>query len=208
MDGGAGRGTRSSNDIKRSWDRVATTARQNLCRNWQNGRLWWNDPDAVVLTGELSDDEFRFHATAIYATGGMVLSGDDLTKISPDRLAMLRKFLPPIGRAAVFEDDSLRVGVIKLPNALMVCLFNWEDSPQTLSFRLPGPGQITDYWSGEALGRREGVITIKEMPPRSARLLVCKASPFIPAAHPQSALQRIKLSRKCLITSLGKLKIV
>jgi alpha-galactosidase len=38
-------GSRSSNDIKRSWDRVMTTARQNLSRNWQNGRLWWNDPD-------------------------------------------------------------------------------------------------------------------------------------------------------------------
>ncbi|MCM3873622.1 MAG: alpha-galactosidase, partial [Pyrinomonadaceae bacterium] len=42
-------GSRSSNDIKRTWERVATTARQNLQRNWQNGRLWWNDPDAVVL---------------------------------------------------------------------------------------------------------------------------------------------------------------
>src|SRR5438105_7222136 len=33
-------GSRSSNDIKRSWDRFASTARQNLSRNWQNGRLW------------------------------------------------------------------------------------------------------------------------------------------------------------------------
>ena len=47
-------GSRSSNDIKRTWDRIETTARQNLSRNWQNGRLWWNDPDAVVLA-ERSD---------------------------------------------------------------------------------------------------------------------------------------------------------
>ncbi|MCA1652001.1 MAG: hypothetical protein LC753_17610, partial [Acidobacteria bacterium] len=58
-------GSRSSNDIKRTWDRMARTARQNLSRNWQNGRLWWNDPDAVVLTGPLTDDEFQFHATAL-----------------------------------------------------------------------------------------------------------------------------------------------
>ena len=75
--------------------------------------LWWNDPDAVVLTGDLSEETFRFHATAIYATGGMILSGDDLTKISAERLAMLRKLQPPTGQAARFADDSLRVGKIK-----------------------------------------------------------------------------------------------
>ena len=167
-------GSRSSNDIKRSWDRVLGTARQNLSRNWQNGSLWWNDPDAVVLTGDLSEDEFRFHATAIYATGGMLLSGDDLTKIQPERLAMLRKLVPPAGQAAVFADSSLRVGTIKLKNEWMICLFNWDNAPQTLSFQLPRAGQITDYWSGEGLGRHEGVFTIKDMPPHSARLLVCK----------------------------------
>jgi len=166
-------GSRSSNDIKRSWDRVETTARQNLSRNWQNGRLWWNDPDAVVLTGDLKEDEFRFHATAIYASGGMVLSGDDLTKISPERLAMLRKLQPPTGVAARFNDDSLSVGTVKLPGHQIVCLLNWDQAPRTLSFRLPQASQITDYWSGEALGRHEGVFT-KEVPPHSARLLVCK----------------------------------
>ena len=91
-------GSRSSHDIKRDWKRFSDTARQNLSRNWQNGRLWWNDPDAIVLTGELSEDEFRFHATVIYASGGMILSGDDLTTITPPRLAMLRKLQPPTGR--------------------------------------------------------------------------------------------------------------
>ena len=55
-----------------SSERVGDDRPQNLLRNWQNGRLWWNDPDAVVLTGDLSEETFRFHATAIYATGGMI----------------------------------------------------------------------------------------------------------------------------------------
>jgi hypothetical protein len=100
-------GSRSSNDIKRTWDRVARTARENLGRNWQNGRLWWNDPDAVVLAGDLGEEERSFHATAILATGGMVLYGDDLSTIPPTRLEMLRKLHPPTGVAARFEDDSL-----------------------------------------------------------------------------------------------------
>lgn len=166
-------GSRSSNDIKRTWDRIATTARQNLSRNWQNGRLWWNDPDAVVLSGDLPETEFLFHATAIYATGGMVLSGDDLTRLPADRLAMLRKLVPPTGVAAEFDDDTLRVGVVRLPGVRMVCLFNWSDETQTATFQLPRRAAVTDYWTGEALGRRAGPVSLA-MPPRTARLLACR----------------------------------
>ncbi|MGH9969026.1 MAG: glycoside hydrolase family 36 protein [Pyrinomonadaceae bacterium] len=166
-------GSRSSNDIKRSWERIATTARQNLKRNWQNGQLWWNDPDAVVLTGDLPEDEFCFHATTIYATGGMILSGDDLTKISQERLAMLRKLQPPTGVAARFSDDTLRVGTIKFPDREVFCVFNWENTPQKISLPLARQRSITDFWSGKSLGKHEGEFTIQEMAPHSARLLVC-----------------------------------
>ena len=166
-------GSRSSNDIKRTWDRVATTARQNLSRNWQNGRLWWNDPDAVVLSGDLTDDELRFHATAIYASGGMVLAGDDLTALPPARLAMLARLLPPTGIAAEFEDDTLKVGSIRLADRRMVCLFNWTDRPATSAFRLAAPTLVTDVWSGESLGRREGAVPV-EVPAHGAKLLECR----------------------------------
>jgi len=165
-------GSRSSNDIKRTWDRIATTARQNLQRNWQNGKLWWNDPDAVVLTGDLPENEFRFHATAIYATGGMILSGDDLTKISAERLAMLRKLQPPTGKAARFADDALRVGTIRTSGQEIFCLFNWENPPQQISVHLSRARRITDFWSGENLGRHTGDF-VSEVPGHSARLLVC-----------------------------------
>jgi len=169
-------GSRSSNDIKRSWDRVATTARQNLKRNWQNGRLWWNDPDVVVLTGDLSENEFRFHATAIYATGGMLLSGDDLTKVNAEKLAMLRKLQPPTGVAARFSDESLRVGTVRFPGSQAVCLFNWDDATRIISFRLPRASHVSDFWSGEDLGRHEGELMTSEMAPHSSRLLICRGN--------------------------------
>ncbi len=165
-------GSRSSGDIKRQWSVFARDARQTFNRNWQNGHLWWNDPDAVLLTGELPEDEFQFHATAIYASGGAVLSGDDLTKISAPRLAMLRKLLPPTGVAAEFQDERLQVGVTKVANGVMVSFFNWEDKPQTLSFPLPKRAHISDYWTGEEMGEHEGIFVIKDMAPHSARLLL------------------------------------
>ena len=166
-------GSRSSNDIKRTWERIATTARQNLSRNWQNGRLWWNDSDAIVLTGDLPDNEFQFHATAIYASGGMILSGDDLTKISEQKLAMLRKLQPPTGVAARFDDDSFRVGRIDLPQRRqVVSLLNWENTLQTIAFRLARRTRITDFWNDAALGTHTDEFTVA-MPPRSGRLLIC-----------------------------------
>jgi alpha-galactosidase len=109
-----------------------------------------------------------------------VLSGDDLTKLPPERAAMLRKLLPPTGVAATFDDATLRVGVATLPTARMMCLFNWDDRPQTLAVHLPRAMRLTDYWTGQPLrhaGRpgeqrdvTAGTLSI-EMAPRSARLL-------------------------------------
>jgi hypothetical protein len=53
------------------------------------------------------------------------------------------------------------------------CLFNWADAPQSITLRLPAACQISDYWSGEDLGRHEGFFTSKDIPSHSARLLVC-----------------------------------
>ncbi len=164
-------GSRSSNDIRRTWDRIASTAQQNLHRNWQNGRLWWNDPDAVVLAGDLTEAECQFHATAIYATGGMVLSGDDLTMIPSNRAAMLRKLLPPTGVAATFTDAALRVGYIELPSATMICLFNWDDLPGQTEVRLGSAARaVTDFWTEDVIPRDGDRLTLT-LPPRSARLI-------------------------------------
>jgi alpha-galactosidase len=165
-------GSRSSHDIKREWKRVSDTARQNLSRNWQNGRLWWNDPDAVVLTGGLSEDEFRFHATVIYASGGMILSGDDLTTISAPRLAMLRTLQPPTGRAARFAETSMQVGEVELDrDRRAYCLLNWDDQPRVLSCALSRAARVRELWTGEDLGTRIGRVTLT-LPPRSGKVLV------------------------------------
>ena len=166
-------GSRSSHDIKREWKRISDTARQNLMRNWQNGRLWWNDPDAIVLTGELPDNEFRFHATAIYATGGMILSGDDLTTISAPRLEMLRKLEPPTGIAATFADGGLQVGVADLNDRLAFCLLNWGETPRTLSFTLRGSHHVRELWTNEDLGRRDGAVSVT-VGARDGRVFVCR----------------------------------
>lgn len=163
-------GSRSSADISRKWSTFAQIATQNLNRNWQNGTLWWNDPDAVTLSGSMPEDEYRFHATSVLATGGMVLSGDDLSTLPTERLEMFRKLLPPTRHAAVFGND-LRIGVIRLADRTLITLLNFEEAPAKFDVALPGEGVVTELWSGVELGKRSGHITI-DMPGRSGKVLI------------------------------------
>lgn len=166
-------GSRSSGDIKRSWDTFQKVARQNLNRNWQNGRLWWNDPDAVTLSGDMPETEYRFHATAVMASGGLVLSGDDLSTLPRPRMEMLKKFLPPTGVAAEFEDDKLQVGVVRLKDRVMLCVFNWSEQPDKISVKLPRAGSVTDLWSGKSYGRKQGSLAIG-LEPHEGTVLILK----------------------------------
>ncbi len=164
-------GSRSSGDISRSWNTFQHTARENFHRNWQNGSLWWNDPDCALLTGKLPENEYQFHASVMFASGGMLLSGDNLTMLPPERLEMLRKLLPPTGKAAKFRDDSLEIGVIEDKGALHVCFFNWGESSRTLSYPLAQPMRARDFWKGEELGAVTEALEVKDLPPHSARII-------------------------------------
>jgi alpha-galactosidase len=104
----------------------------------------------------------------------MLLSGDDLTKIGADKLAMLRKLQPPAGVAARFEDDSFRVGRMRVGRREVVSVLNWTNTPQDISIQLTRRSRLTDFWSDAALGTHSGTFEIKDMPAHSGRLLICE----------------------------------
>ncbi|UUZ86079.1 alpha-galactosidase [Paenibacillus sp. P26] len=111
-------GNRVTNDAYRDWKHVKGNARELFWRNWQNDRLWYNDPDVIVLesldfksknaSGEivekkstLTDVEFEFHKAFAAASGGMILSGDLLTDLSDENIEVLKKLLPQAERRRV-----------------------------------------------------------------------------------------------------------
>ena len=63
---------RVSNDIGLP-GQFSGTARESLSRNWQNGRLWVNDPDCVLLAGnkDIPRNVWLLHASVIHAVGGL-----------------------------------------------------------------------------------------------------------------------------------------
>ena len=178
-------GARSGNDISRDWQSIRNDGRQNLLRGWENGRFWWNDPDCAVLSpGMVMDvsgnktgatglplNEVVFHATTVHASGGMMLSGDDLPTLAPERVALLRKLIPPTGRAASFADETLTVG--RTPNGTgeYLYLFNWGDAPAERVVSLPCKVSLKNYWTGESLGKYESEYRVPALAPHTALLL-------------------------------------
>jgi alpha-galactosidase len=178
-------GSRSSGDISRRWARFRSTAQENLRRGWQNGRLWWNDPDVALLSPTrtntdgrpapadalaLGDNEFSFHLAAIYASGGLLLSGDDLPHVPESRVAMLRKISPPLGRAATFLDREMSVGVASAAGRALVFFFNWGDEPAVRSHQVAARTTVKDFWTGEVVKTTGDKIRVEGMAPRSARI--------------------------------------
>ncbi|HWV65807.1 glycoside hydrolase family 36 protein, partial [Chitinophaga sp.] len=186
-------GSRSSMDTWRKWEAFRNIGRENLLRGWQNGRLWWNDPDCILLTdGGATDimdqagnkvnaqqrptgpteNEYLFHAATVYASGGMLLSGDDLTKITPARLEILKKLIPPTGIAARFENEAFTVGTITLPNQVVFAVFNWGEQAVERRIKLPkGTYRLVNKWTGEELGNFKEEYVIRSLPLHSALLI-------------------------------------
>jgi len=163
-------GSRSSLDIERNWRSVSRTGRENLLRGWQSGALWWNDPDTLVQTG-LPENEARFHATLVYATGGAMLAGDDLSRLPADKVPVVRALARPTGVAAAFDDLALSTGRIALSSdAVRYAVFNWSDAPVRRAVQLARPSRVRDAWTGADLGLHEGSFSL-ELGARDAALL-------------------------------------
>ena len=106
----------------------------------------------------------------------MLLSGDDLTQLSPKRLAMLKKMLPATGVCARFADEHFTVGEIRLRGKTRWVLFNWRDYPTSLIIPLARPTHLTDVWSDGDLGTYNSSFAIM-LPARSARLIEATCPP-------------------------------
>jgi alpha-galactosidase len=172
---------RTSGDIRRTWKSFKSLAQQNLSRCWQNGTLWDCDPDCVVLAKDnvfnvnedITDNEWLFHATSIHAVGGFILSGDKAENLHAKELSILKKLLHPAGKAARFNDASLETGVTDLGQTQYYYFFNWSDAePRTLTIPLVQPAELVDFWTGESLGFHKTTVTVKNLPPHSARLIL------------------------------------
>ena len=180
-------GNRATNDVFRSWRIINGNMCELTGRSWQNGRIWINDPDGVVLEKrdrseirggvyrraicELTDAEFEYHKAYIIASGGVVTSGDKLDELSERNLDVLRRMMAVAGDAAVYDDDSFEVGRIDCAGKHIICVFNHSDDVKSIAVSLSAQARIYDFWTDADLGVHKGHFTLFDMLPHSARVL-------------------------------------
>src|SRR5262249_45934905 len=144
--------------------------RATLARLWMHGRWWANDPDCVVVRAnetELSLDEVRAWAAVVALSGGVLFVGDDVSRVEPERLALLSRLIPPSGQAAVASPplaglipQRLHLRVERAWGSWSVVgVANWSDAPVEArmdlgEFGLPAGERhhVVDLWTGDYLG--------------------------------------------------------
>lgn len=181
-------GMRVTNDNSRHFETFKGLKRECFPRNWQNNRLWANDPDTVLLqnhnlhvfdaagmaapvSSNLTREEFLFNASYILASGGMVLSGDDITESTEQDCRDLKKLLPSISKAAVFEDADNNIGRTQLEDKELIFLFNQEDEGRDFSISLHNRVQLRDFWEEKDMGIYEAGTADFHLEARSALVL-------------------------------------
>ncbi len=167
---------------------LRNATRATLARLWPNGRWWINDPDCAIVRStetELTPSEVQAWTSVIALSGGMVLVGDDVSRLDEAGLHLLERLLPPSGVRA----RALGSLVELMPERLhlhiarpwgdwdVVAVANWSDVPKSASFdpREFGfsghPLHVFDLWSAEYRGRHMDALDLGTLPPHALRLL-------------------------------------
>lgn len=180
---------RVTDDIVRSIRHVAGMSRQCFYRNWMNNTLWINDPDCLIMAGTskrvmdaggmvqktpAQDKCYRFNNIYVRASGGIVLSGDYVSKYSEADAARLQRILNAPHKAAAF-DDAFEVGTIAYDDCTEYCIFNRKAFRKKYAIPVEPGFQITDLYENRRLPVKNGSAEVILAKNGSAWLKVEKA---------------------------------
>jgi alpha-galactosidase len=146
----------------------------------------WNDPDMLeVGNGRMNNDEYKTHMSLWCILAAPLLAGNDLSKMSPETLAILTNKdviavdQDPAGKQGyrLWQEGPLEIWMKPLADGgKAVGLFNRGDTPvpMTLHFRdlgVKGAASVRDLWEHKDLGSmrdtftatvpRHGVVMVK-----------------------------------------------
>ena len=158
------------------------------------GRWWWNDPDCVMVRDydtTLNNNEVLSNLSLVGLSGGLMISSDDLTRLSPERQKLVGLLTPLLGQAGrpldLLEREMAELYVLPVSKPWGewhdAAIFNWEDRPADRKLDLCRlgytPGEklhIFDFWQQKYWTAPAGEIELGKVPAHGCRLLrICRA---------------------------------
>lgn len=128
-----------------------------------NGRVWFNDPDPVYAREQIPLNEVKTMCSWTAIAGQLNASSDWLPGLSPERIEVLRRSMPPHGlltsRPVDFlENDPARIWLLTDDRGgarrTVVALYNWDQTNRSFDVPLAKLGLEADrdyvafdYWA-------------------------------------------------------------
>lgn len=105
-----------------------------------NGHLWVNDPGYLMMGTPATLSQSRAWASLIALTGGCVFVGDSLLSLSERKKSILKRILPPFGKAArpvdLLDTEQPQVWILEIEKPFgkwhVVGLFNWDPTSKEI----------------------------------------------------------------------------
>ncbi|MEK6570782.1 MAG: alpha-galactosidase, partial [Bacteroidota bacterium] len=120
-------GMRIGPDVEASWNGVLPTVAAAANRYYYHNKVWFNDPDCLVVRDPLTLDQARVWAAVVTLSGQMSLLGDKLADIPPERIALLAKTLP------LYKEGAIPVDLFEPEEELGMTIRNAEGKEFRLS---------------------------------------------------------------------------
>ncbi len=164
-------------DITAKWDSIAGRAAVYATREYfLNGRVWWNDPDCLMLRDPLTLDEARAWGSFIAISGQLNVVSEDLAKLPKEKLDILKRTMPNVPHEArpleLFSQSQpqtwqAHIGEGEAAHEI-VGLFNWDEKEST-TMKVDtkqlglgdGPFVAFDYWENKFIDDLSKPIDVK-----------------------------------------------
>jgi alpha-galactosidase len=179
---------RTTGDINDHYSRMAEIGFSQAGLAKFAGPGHWNDPDMLEIgNGGMTEDEYRTHMTLWVILAAPLLAGNDLSKMTPETLALLTNKeviavdQDPLGKQGdrVWAQGPSEIWAKPLSGgAKAIGLFNRSDMEEPITLHLSDVGvsdhaKLRDLWQGKEVEAKDGSYTV--MVPRHGAVLL-KAS--------------------------------
>lgn len=166
---------RTTGDISDHYNRMAEIGFSQAGLAKYAGPGHWNDPDMLeVGNGGMTEDEYRTHMTLWAILAAPLIAGNDLSKMTPETLALLdnREVIAvdqdKLGREGdrIWAEGPEEIWAKPLSGgAKAVGLFNRAETPREISLRLSTLGfgsqaKLRDLWAGKDVEAKAGVYSV------------------------------------------------